>query len=106
MVMRTFLENTFHVRPRNKEIAMHPLFLLGIFLSIRYRNAVYIMIFAVIGQLSMVDTFAHIHSPMKISLARDLLGLGIGFILGLIAIVVWQIAEGCWKKWSPRLKQQ
>lgn len=90
MVMRTFLENTFHVRPRNKEIAMHPLFLLGIFLSIRYRNAVYIMIFAVIGQLSMVDTFAHIHSPMKISLARDLLGLGIGFILGLIAIVVWQ----------------
>lgn len=106
MVMRTFLENTFHVRPRNKEIAMHPLFLLGIFLSIRYRNAVYIMIFAVIGQLSMVDTFAHIHSPMKISFARDLLGLGIGFILGLIAIVVWQIAEGCWKKWSPRLKQQ
>lgn len=106
MVMRTFLENTFHVRPRNKEIAMHPLFLLGIFLSIRYRNAVYIMIFAVIGQLSMVDTFAHIHSPMKISLARDLLGMGIGLILGLIAILVWQIAEGCWKKWSPRLRKQ
>ncbi|MDR9853392.1 DUF5693 family protein [Paenibacillus sp. VCA1] len=107
MVIRPFLENTFHVRPRNKEIfAGHPLFLLGIFLSIRYRNAVYLMIVAVIGQLSMVDTFAHIHSPMKISLARDLLGMGIGLILGLIAILVWQIAEGCWKKWSPRLRKQ
>lgn len=105
MVIRPFLENTFHVRPRNKEIIAHPLFLLGLFLSIRHRNAIFIMIFAVIGQLSMVDTFAHIHSPMKISLARDLLGLGIGFVLGLIAIGVWQILEGCWKKWSPRLKQ-
>ncbi|MWV46586.1 hypothetical protein GRF59_23545 [Paenibacillus sp. HJL G12] len=106
MAIRPFLENTFHVRPRNKEIIAHPLFLLGLFLSVRYRNAIFIMIFAVIGQLSMVDTFAHIHSPMKISFARDLLGLGIGFILGLIAILVWQIAEGCWKKWSPRLKRQ
>ncbi|MEC0373010.1 DUF5693 family protein [Paenibacillus chibensis] len=106
MAIRPFLEHTFHVRPRNKEIIAHPLFLLGIFLSIRYRNAIYLMIIAVIGQLSMVDTFAHIHSPMKISFARDLLGLGIGFILGLIAIVVWQIAEGCWRKWSPRLKRQ
>ncbi|BFH65587.1 DUF5693 family protein [Paenibacillus azoreducens] len=106
MVIRPFLENTFHVRPRNKEIIAHPLFLLGLFLSVKYRNAIYVMIFAVIGQLSMVDTFAHIHSPMKISLARDLLGLGIGFILGLIAIGVWQIAEGCWKKWSPRLRRQ
>jgi hypothetical protein len=106
MAIRPFLENTFHVRPRNKEIMAHPIFLLGLFLSVKHRKAIYIMIFAVIGQLSMVDTFAHIHSPMKISFARDLLGLGIGFILGLIAIGVWQIAEGCWKKWSPRLKRQ
>nr|WP_280521338.1 DUF5693 family protein [Paenibacillus mangrovi] len=106
MMFRTFMENTFHVRPRNKELMTHPLFLLGLFLSVRYRSAIYIMIIAVIGQLSMVDTFAHIHSPMKISFARDILGLGLGFILGLIAIGVWQIAEGCWKKWSPRLRKQ
>lgn len=105
MTIRPFLENTFHVRPRNKELIAHPLFLLGIFLSIRYRNAVFLMIFAVIGQLSMVDTFAHIHSPMKISFVRDLLGLGLGFILGLIAIGIWQILEGCWKRWVPRLRR-
>ncbi len=105
MTLRTVLENTFHVRPRNKELVAHALFLLGIFVSLRYRNVVYLMIFTVIGQLSMVDTFAHIHSPMKISFVRDLLGLGLGFIFGLIAIGVWQVLEGCWKRWVPPLRR-
>lgn len=106
MVLRTFLENTVGVRPRNKEFLLaHPLLILGAFLAFRYRNAAFIMIIAVIGQLSMVDTFAHIHSPVLISLIRGLLGLGLGLIIGVIAVIVWQIAEGCWKRWSPLLKR-
>ncbi|MHA0856248.1 DUF5693 family protein [Paenibacillus sp. CMAA1364] len=106
LTFRKLMENTFGVRPRNKEFLMaHPLFLLGTFLSIKYRNAIYIMVVAVIGQLSMVDTFAHIHTPLTISLVRNLLGLGLGLIIGLIAIVAWQIAEGCWKRWSPLLRR-
>lgn len=106
MALRTFLENTVNIRPRNKEFLLaHPLFILGAFMAYKYRNAAFIMIIAVIGQLSMVDTFAHIHSPVLISLIRGLLGLGIGLIIGLIAVGVWQIAEGCWKRWSPLLKK-
>lgn len=106
MTFRTFLENTVGVRPRNKEFLLaHPLFILGAFMAYKYRNAAFIMIVAVIGQLSMVDTFAHIHTPVLISLIRGLLGLGLGLIIGLIAVAVWQIAERCWKRWSPLLKK-
>ncbi|WP_150270557.1 DUF5693 family protein [Paenibacillus tepidiphilus] len=106
MSFRSFLENTVHVRPRNKEFLLaHPLFILGAFMAYKYRNAAFILIIAVIGQLSMVDTFAHIHSPVLISLVRGLLGLGLGLIIGLVAVGVWQIAEGCWKRWSPLLKR-
>ncbi|ETT79484.1 hypothetical protein C173_01447 [Paenibacillus sp. FSL R7-277] len=105
-ILRVFLENTVGVRPRNKEFLLaHPLFILGAFLAYKYRSAAFIMIIAVIGQLSMVDTFAHIHSPVLISLIRGLLGLGLGLIIGIIAVGVWQIAEGCWKRWSPLLKK-
>ncbi|WP_211749612.1 DUF5693 family protein [Paenibacillus sp. Marseille-Q4541] len=106
MAIRTFLEDTFGVRPRNKEFLLgHPLFIVGAFIALKYRNAIYILIIATIAQLSMVDTFAHIHTPVHLSLIRGLLGLGLGLIVGLIAIVVWQVLEGCWKKWSPLLRR-
>ncbi|OKP98466.1 DUF5693 family protein [Paenibacillus sp. P46E] len=106
MSFRNFLENAVGVRPRNKEFLLaHPLFILGAFMAYKYRNAAFIMIIAVIGQLSMVDTFAHIHSPVLISLVRGLLGLGLGLIIGLIAVGVWQLVEGCWKRWSPLLRK-
>lgn len=106
MSFRTFLENTAGVRPRNKEFLLaHPLFILGAFMAYKYRNAAFIMIIAVIGQLSMIDTFAHIHSPIMISLVRGLLGLGLGLIIGVIAVGVWQLAEGCWKRWAPQFKK-
>lgn len=105
MTLRTFLENNFGVRPRNKEFLLgHPLFIVGAFIALKYRNGIYLLIIASIAQLSMVDTFAHIHTPAHLSLIRGVLGLGLGLIVGLIAIVVWQVLEGCWKKWSPLLR--
>lgn len=106
MAFRSFLENTFGVRPRNKEFLFaHPIMLLGLFLSFRYRHAAYLLIFGAMGQLSMVGTFTHIHSPIYISAIRGLLGLVLGLIIGLIAIMVWQLAERIWKRWSPLLRQ-
>lgn len=102
--LRTFLENTFGVRPRNKEFLLgHPMFVAGAFIALKYRHGIYLLIIAAIAQLSMVGTFAHIHTPVHLSLIRGLIGLGLGLIVGLIAILVWQVLEGCWKKWSPIL---
>lgn len=102
--LRSFLENNFGVRPRNKEFLFaHPIFLAGVFAAFRYRKALYAMIIVVIGQLSMVDTFAHIHTPMVLSLIRGLLGLGLGLIVGLVLLLAWYIVERCWDRWSPRL---
>nr|WP_156278529.1 DUF5693 family protein [Paenibacillus sp. NEAU-GSW1] len=104
---RAFLESTFGVRPRNKEFLLsHPLFLAGLFLALRYRAAWVLVIVGSIGQLSMVDTFAHIHTPLYISIIRVFLGLGLGAIFGLILIGVCQVAEGVWRKWSPAWKKK
>lgn len=96
---RSLLENMFGVRPRTKEFLLgHPIFLLGIFLALRYRWAMALIIAGTIAQLSMVDTFAHIHTPALLSLVRVLLGLGLGLIIGLVAIGVWQVVERVWAR--------
>ncbi|QHW32573.1 hypothetical protein GZH47_18310 [Paenibacillus rhizovicinus] len=105
LTFRNFLENTFGVRPRTKEFLLsHPLFFAGIFVALRYRAAWVLFIVGSIGQLSMVDTFAHIHTPLQISLIRDLLGLALGALIGLVLMGVWQVVEGAWKRWAPRFK--
>jgi len=104
MKFRSLLENAFGVRPRTKEFLLgHPLFFAGIFLALRYRWAMALVIAGTIAQLSMVDTFAHIHTPMMLSLIRVLLGLGLGLIIGLVGIAVWQIGEKIWAAWIKRM---
>nr|WP_276353538.1 DUF5693 family protein [Cohnella sp. YIM B05605] len=103
LTFRSFLENTFGVRPRTKEFLIgHPLMLAGIFLTLRYRYAAFLIVAGTIAQLSMVDTFAHIHTPLILSISRVLLGLGLGLIIGLVLIALWQIGERIWKRVSLR----
>lgn len=104
LAFRAMLEDTFGVRPRTKEFLMaHPLFIVGAFIAFRYRIGQFILIIATMGQLSMVDTFAHIHTPVLISLVRTVLGLGMGFIIGVIGVLIWHIVERCWETWQPKL---
>lgn len=106
LTFRNFLENTFGVRPRTKEFLLsHPLFFAGLFVALRYRAAWVFFIVGSIGQLSMVDTFAHIHTPLQISLIRDLLGLALGALIGLVLMGVWQVVEGAWIRWAPQFKK-
>ncbi|MCZ8523330.1 MULTISPECIES: DUF5693 family protein [Paenibacillus] len=100
---RSFLENTLGVRPRTKEFLLaHPLFLLGAYLSYKYRSALLLILAGVIGQASIVDTFAHLHTPLQISSIRVLLGLGFGTLIGVGLILVWEIITRSWQRWVPR----
>ncbi|WP_442602586.1 DUF5693 family protein [Paenibacillus sp. KN14-4R] len=104
---RSFLENTLGVRPRTKEFLLaHPLFILGGYLVLKYKHAIYLLAIGVIGQLSIIDTFAHLHTPLEISGIRITYGVVFGFLIGLVLIVVWEIALRSWKKWGAPLLEK
>ncbi|SDE34732.1 hypothetical protein SAMN02799630_05236 [Paenibacillus sp. UNCCL117] len=101
---RSFLENTLGVRPRIKEFMLaHPIFILGAYLSYKYRNATILILLGVIGQASIVDTFAHLHTPLVISSIRVVYGLAFGILIGLGLILVWEIVIRSWRRWVPRI---
>ncbi|NMA02246.1 MAG: hypothetical protein GX923_06750 [Clostridia bacterium] len=91
--MRDALNELLGVRPRTKEFLIgHPFTLLLLYLGITRYNWP-LLIPAVIGQVSLVNTYAHIHTPIIISLIRSFNGLWIGVIFGILAIVAWKLAE-------------
>ncbi|MEO3947250.1 DUF5693 family protein [Gorillibacterium sp. CAU 1737] len=103
MVFRSFLENTLGVRPRNKEFLIgHPLFILGAYVWLRYRKPFGLWLFAlgVIGQVDMVGTFTHLHTPVFISAIRVGYGLLLGAVIGFALVGLWNLAARGWRKWA------
>ena len=88
--LRRFLEVTMYARPREKEFLIgHPALFLS--LAALYRKwpqiLHYFLILGVtIGQGSMVETFAHMRSPVMLSFVRGLDGLAAGTAAGFLAI--------------------
>ena len=108
MIIRNWLETTVGVRPRFKEFMIgHPPLILGLFLALRYRASWMLIIVGTLGQLTMISTFTHIHTPIMMSTLRTLLGLGLGIVFGLLLIAIWTVLEGVWRKWVwPKLQQR
>jgi len=100
LIIRRWLESSVGVRPRFKEFVLgHPPLLLGLFLALRYRASWLLIVIGTLGQLTIVSTFTHLHTPLVMSIIRTLLGLGLGLIIGLILIGIWIALEGAWRKW-------
>ena len=89
---RAALENFFYARPRSKEILLgHPAFMLGIMAYFKRwdRMALLILVLAAtLGQSSMVETFAHMRTPIFMSFMRGLDGLMVGALIGILPIVI------------------
>lgn len=108
VLLRETLERVLVVRPRTKEFLIgHPA--LYFVLKDRRGKASWLAPIAVIGQLSMVNTFSHIHTPIIVTLVRTGYGLVFGYIMGWIAYRLYQFGKGLLQSdrgfWISRLWQ-
>ena len=88
---RAILDQVMMVRPRTKEFLIgHPALFMGIGLLLTRRRAwgLPLLAFGMLGQVSLLNTFCHIHTPLYISILRAANGLILGLLIGL---VVWRL---------------
>lgn len=89
--IRTFMEQTLVARPRIKEfLVAHPALIMMAAATIaKYDKLILpIGLAATIGQVSMVNSFSHLRTPLYISFYRTLYGLGFGMVLGVVAVLL------------------
>jgi len=90
---RVLLDNILGVRPRTKEFLLGQPFLLLLF-YLGYRGNAYLplLLLGAIGQISIVNTFCHLHTPLVVSMLRFFNGFWSGIIIGLILILLLNLA--------------
>lgn len=93
--LRHLLETLFYARPRTREFLIgHPAFvLIPMAISRQWPKLLHyiLVVVATIGQLSVVETFAHIRTPICTSLVRGLCGLSLGALCGLCLLIAVQV---------------
>ena len=99
---REGLEQVFAVRPRTKELIGHPL-LVVFFLSLPWRNRLTLLfgLAGLLGQVSILNTFCHLHTPLLVTGQRVLLGLGFGLLSGLLWGIVALLGARLWHRYRP-----
>ena len=97
---RAFLEQVLYARPRSKEMLIgHPAFMFAVMaLYKKWPTIVFfiLVILATIGQGSLVETFAHMRTPIFMSFMRGVGGLIFGAGIGVFGMMLAHI----WYRWS------
>lgn len=83
--LRQWLETVLRARPRTKEFLIgHPaLFLAAWAAKDRKRWVLPLLLIATTGQVSIFNTFVHLHTPVMLSLLRTIYGLALGTVVGI-----------------------
>jgi hypothetical protein len=77
--LRSSLENILVIRPRTKELLIgQPLLYLGFALG-----SPLLTLLGFVGQISIVNTFMHAHSPIAVSIIRTIYGQALGLLAGI-----------------------
>lgn len=102
MIFRNYLEDMLVARPRNKEFLFaFPAIMLMVYTSVR-RFKLWPVLFGlcgVIGMTSVNNTFMHIRTPLYLGLFRTGYSLIFGIIMGIVGILVFEIAHRIYVKW-------
>ena len=91
--LRRFLEVAMYARPREKEFLIgHPAFLMAVMAL--YKNwprffHFAFVVAATIAQGSLVETFAHMRTPVLMSFIRGGNGLVLGAVIGVAAVIIF-----------------
>ena len=103
--MRAALEQLFYARPRTKEFMIgHPAFLLAVYAAAqRWRTWIIfaLVLAATIGQGSMVETFAHMRTPIEMSFVRGIGGVFLGGLIGAVLVAL----VAAWNRLLERVKR-
>jgi len=104
--VRSLLETLLIARPRFKEFLIgHPLLFLfgacsGDLTLLRLRPL--FLLFGLIGQMSILNTFAHAHTPFLLSLLRSSNGLVLGLAFGICLYIALRLVLKGWRALRAR----
>lgn len=93
---RGLMDRVFGVRPRTKEVLIgHPLLVLALARAMRgkRRGLWALLTGGTVGQVSMVNSFSHLHTPVVVSVTRTLHGLWVGALLGTLLYLIVELIE-------------
>ncbi|PWW31251.1 O-antigen/teichoic acid export membrane protein [Cytobacillus oceanisediminis] len=90
LAFRSWLEQLMYVRPRTKEFLIgFPFYILALYvIGINKKWGVFLLIPGVIGFLSIMNTFTHLHIPLYVSILRTAYSLIIGLIIGWVLVLI------------------
>ena len=90
--LRLWFQKTLIARPRFKEFAVgYPLLILGAWLQYRRRDPIIVLTIGVIGLSSLVNTFAHLHKPLRMALLTTFNGIWSGLLVGIVVILGYEL---------------
>ncbi|MGL4345573.1 MAG: DUF5693 family protein [Cellulosilyticaceae bacterium] len=100
--LRQLLDTVLGVRPRTKEFMIgHPIMLTLLYFGYQDKYIPFLVL-GIIGQISLVNTYAHLHTPVVISLIRSGYGLVFGIIGGIVLIYIIKFLYKVINQWIAK----
>lgn len=107
MITRNFMEYVLLARPRTKEFLIaFPAIFAAVYAANKkseFFTGVF-MLAAAIGTSSVINTFSHLRTPIYLSLARTVIALGFGIVIGIIAVIIIDIFYKIYSRLQERFK--